>query len=286
MHDDLGTLGLLCVLLLAAGPGSAAPASAGAVILAPHRAIYDISLGTARGGTGMTELSGRMVYEITGNRCEGYTQNMRFVTRTTNQEGTVSISDLRSSTWEDGSGERFRFSSSQYRDDQLSEQTSGEAVRRKGAGLRVELTKPKKKVINLPAGALFPIQHSLRLIAAAQDGHRVFTADLFDASEKAEKAYLTTAFIGKPYPVGFNRQLPPVAHAEALDGLQSWPISLSYFDRAKSREDAVPSYELAFVFFENGVSRRLSIDYGEFSIRGELKELTFLESSKCDLARK
>jgi hypothetical protein len=286
MLDHSRTLGLLSLLALVTAPAAVTPASAGAVTLAPHRAIYDISLGNARAGTGMTELSGRMVYEITGNRCEGYTQNMRFVTRTTNQEGTVSISDLRSSTWEEGSGERFRFSSSQYRDDQLSEQTSGEAVRRKGAGLRVELAKPKKKVVNLPAGALFPIQHSLHLIAAAQDGRRVFTSDLFDASDKADKAYATTAFIGKPYPAGFNRQLPAVAHSEVLNDLQSWPISLSYYDKSKSREDAVPSYELAVVFFENGVSRRLYIDYGEFSIKGELKELTFLEAAKCDLAKK
>ena len=41
-------------------------------------------------------------------------------------------------------------------------------------------------------------------------------------------------------------------------------------------------YELSFRFYENGVSSRLYIDYGDFAIRGELKELTFLEEGKCE----
>jgi len=36
------------------------------------------------------------------------------------------------------------------------------------------------------------------------------------------------------------------------------------------------------LFFEDGVSRKLFIDYGEFAINGELKEITFHEPSKCE----
>ena len=49
------------------------------------------------------------------------------------------------------------------------------------------------------------------------------------------------------------------------------------------RSEAVPTYELAFRFYENGVSSKLFIDYGDFAIRGELKELTFLEEEKCSV---
>ena len=34
--------------------------------------------------------------------------------------------------------------------------------------------------------------------------------------------------------------------------------------------------------FENGVSRTLYIDYGEFALQGELIEITFHEPSKCE----
>ena len=37
-----------------------------------------------------------------------------------------------------------------------------------------------------------------------------------------------------------------------------------------------------FLFFENGVSRQLFIDYGEFAIQGEIKEITFLEPRACE----
>ena len=50
---------------------------------------------------------------------------------------------------------------------------------------------------------------------------------------------------------------------------------------SRSRLDALPTYELSFRFYENGVSSRLYIDYGDFAIRGELKELTFLDAGKC-----
>ena len=31
----------------------------------------------------------------------------------------------------------------------------------------------------------------------------------------------------------------------------------------------LPVYELSFLFFENGVSRKLFIDYGEFAMQGD-----------------
>jgi hypothetical protein len=43
----------------------------------------------------------------------------------------------------------------------------------------------------------------------------------------------------------------------------------------------MPAYELAFLYFENGVSRRLFIDYGEFAVRGTLQRVEFLELAKC-----
>lgn len=255
--------------------------------LVPHRAVYDITLAEARPGAGISELTGRMVYELTGAACTGFTQKMRFVTSTTNQEGETSITDMRTSSWEDASGDRFRFENSQYRDQQRIEQTAGEAVRRKNHGeIRVELKQPKKKVIKLPEGAMFPIQHSSRLLEAAREGKHVFATDLFDASEKGEKVYATSAYIGSRHEPGFNHQLPDVTNGDALDNLAAWPVALSYYEKGSELEDAVPSYELSFIYFENGVSRRLLIDYGNFSIRGELKELQMLEPEACKAGRK
>jgi hypothetical protein len=277
------TLRLGVVLLAVTLAETAAAAPPDPVALAPHRAIYDITLGTVRAGAGVVDLSGRMVYELTGSRCEGYTQNMRFVTRMTNQEGNATVTDLRSSSWENDAADQFRFNSSQHRDEQPGEQTAGDAARNPSSGeVKVQLTKPAKKIATLAGRPLFPIQHSIKLIDAARAGQTVFAADLYDGSEKGEKVYATNAFVGAKLAPGFNKTLPPVKGAEKLDDVEAWPVSISYYEKGKNGEDLVPAYELAFVFFDNGVSRRIFIDYGEFSIKGELKELTMLEEGKCE----
>lgn len=266
----------LCALL----PGPAA--SQASIALAPHRAVYEMTLATTRGGSGVTAVSGRMVYELTGSACEGYTQNMRFVTQMTNQGGTAMITDLRSSSWEEGSGRRFKFSSSQFRDEKPTEATAGDAARANADDIKVELTKPAKKGLSLSARVHFPIQHSIALLQAAKDGKTSFRADLYDGSEKGEKVYDTVSIIGRRRPPGTNRQLPAIKNAEALDELESWPVSIGYFEPVSDHTDAVPVYELSFLFFENGVSRDLYIDYGEFAIRGELKEIAFHTPTRCE----
>jgi EipB-like len=287
MHPTLRCRPATLAVGAAALLSSAATSTAGPpVVLAPHRAIYEMTLAEARGGAGVTAVLGRMVYELTGSACEGYTQNMRFVTQMTNQKGTATLTDLRSSSWEEGSGKRFRFNSSQFRDEKPTEATAGDAARANAAdAAKVELTKPVSKHLALPQRVYFPIQHSIALLDAARAGKPSFRADLYDGSEKGEKVYDTISMIGRVVPAGGNRKLAQVKNAERLDSIVAWPVSIGYFEPNSDRSDAVPVYELTFWFFANGVSRKLFIDYGEFAIQGELAQITFHEPSKCDAGR-
>ena len=276
------------------------------VKLAPHRAIYEMKLGDSRSGSGVTDLSGRMVFEISGSACEGYTQNMRFVMETTNRDGVSSTTDMRSSSWEDGAAGRYRFTVSNYRDQEQTDSTAGNALRSgavpdkagadkagadksgtdKAAGsageVKVELTKPAPAEIKLPGKIVFPVQHSMMLIDAAQANMSLLEADLYDGSEKGEKVYATAAVIGKAVKAEPASIAAKVKNAEKLAGLASWPVAISYFDKSKEKEDSLPVYEIAFRYFANGVSENLVIDYGEFSINGALKEIEFHETPKCE----
>ena len=275
---------LLCLVVVASSSAALGEGASSAkpIALAPHRAVYDLALDKSSGSTPLAGVQARLVYELTGSACSGYTQNMRFVTRSTSNEGEVSLTDQRSSTWEDAEGSQFRFSSTQYRDQELAEQSAGTARRGDGnADIEVELTRPEQKRIAIGGKALFPVQHSIALIDAARKGRTLFTADFYDGAETGQKSYLTTAAIGRPVPPGFNKSLPRIANAERLDRVTAWPVSLSYFEQAPETKDAVPAYEMAFVFYDNGVTRRLFIDNGEYSMRGRLTELTFLEAEKC-----
>lgn len=270
---------LTAIALGAMAPG--ARASDG-VVLAPHRAVYDIVLDRVRGGAGISDMSGRMVYELTGNACDGYTQSMRFVSKTSNQDGTSTLTDLRTTSWEDAIGRSFRFNSSQFKDSKLTETTTGDARRAGEADrLKVALTEPARKELELAPRAMFPVEHSRKLLAAAIQGQSVFPADLYDGSEKGEKVYATVSYIGRPRAPGDKRGMAEIAGTRILDGQRAWPVSISYYEPGTEKDDALPTYELAFLYYENGVSRRLLIDYGAFSVRGVLKEITFLDPGKC-----
>jgi hypothetical protein len=125
------------------------------------------------------------------------------------------------------------------------------------------------------------MQHASTLVQAAKNGVKLFTANLYDGSEKGEKYYLTSTAIGNEYAPGTKPLVPTFKGADKLAGVPSWPMSISYFDAGKDQEDQLPAYELSFRYFEDGVTSDLKIDYGEFAIKGELKELTFLDPGKC-----
>ena len=283
MATRSSTMPLLAAV--AAAVASAAPVLAETVEFVPHRAVYEITLDRTAAGAGVSDMTGRMVYELTGSRCEGWTQNMRFVTRMVNQDGGTQLNDLVTSSWEEADGKRLRFNQSQSRDNQPEEISQGDA-RRSGDDKRtvVEMVKPARKEMKLSGDIAFPIQHSMALVAAARSGSTSMTADLFDGSEKGEKFYQTTAVIGRKIVPGAVKSPAALEDGPArkLAGVASWPMSISYFEPGTSKTDAVPSYELAFHFYENGVSTKLHIDYGDFAINGALTALDYLEPTRCE----
>ncbi len=75
--------------------------------LAPHRAVYDLKLAQTRGNATVAA-RGRILYDFSGNACEGYALQFRQVSELDNGEGKVALSDLRATTWEDGAAKKLR----------------------------------------------------------------------------------------------------------------------------------------------------------------------------------
>jgi hypothetical protein len=280
--------GLRLVLMLLAAPwlvgtsADRAQAFAGKESnkLVAHRAIYEMTLDDARSASGITGIDGRMVFEFTGSECDGYSLNMRMVTQMTDTQGQTNLTDLRSSTWEQGDGQKFRFQSAQYLNDKLGDITMGRAVRETPKeAVKVKLSQPSATELDLSGPLLFPTQHSFALIAAARTGQGLFQARVYDGSEKGQKVYDTTAFIGTEVQPGSDPKLEQVAKDKGLGELASWPVSIGYFE-AKGG-DLTPSYQIDFRLYENGVSRDLLIDYGDFSIHGTLTSLEYLKATEC-----
>ena len=270
-------LGLACVFPLEALALAAKEPSR----LVPHRAIYEMTLDEARSASGIAGIDGRMVFEFTGSPCDGYSLNMRMVTQMTDSQGQSNMTDLRSSTWEQGDGKKFRFQSAQYLNDKLGDVTMGRAVREASSeAVQVKLSQPSRDEIALDGRIFFPTQHSIALIEKALAGQNVFQARIYDGSEKGRKVYETTAFIGTMVKPGADdAKLEAPAKEKKLGELPSWPISIGYFEPREG--DLIPSYQIDFRLYENGVSRELSIDYGDFSIQGRLTSLEYLQAKEC-----
>src|SRR3954471_462879 len=101
----IGSLGLAAIL--AAGVACAAPArnpdlDAGKIELVPHRAIYDLRLSQSRNNRSAEAVTGRILYDFSGNSCDGYALQFRQVSELNTGEGKAAMSDLRTITWEDG----------------------------------------------------------------------------------------------------------------------------------------------------------------------------------------
>ena len=247
--------------------------------LVPHRAIYEMSLNDARTASGITGIDGRMVFEFTGSECDGYSLNMRMVTQMTDSQGQTNLTDLRSSTWEQGDGQKFRFQSQQYLNDKLGDVTVGRASREAPGAVKVKISQPARGELDLSDKVLFPTQHSLALIDAAQAGQSMLQAQLYDGSEKGQKVYETTAIIGKEIMPGADQALEPIAKEKGLAELISWPVSIGYFEPKLG--DLTPSYQIDCRLYVNGVSRELLIDYGDVSIHGTLTALEYLKEEAC-----
>jgi hypothetical protein len=155
----------------------------------------------------------------------------------------------------------------------------GRATRNPDTAVEVKLSQPSHAELNLSSKVLFPTQHSIALMNAALDGEGLLQAQIYDGSEKGQKVYETTAFIGKPVAAGTEDKIEAPAKEKGLAGMLSWPVSIGYFESKGG--DLTPSYQIDFRLYANGVSRELLIDYGDFTVHGTLSSLEYLKPTEC-----
>ena len=163
--------------LLALG---AANAAAQPVPLAAHRAFYDLVLDPNKPGMKVDGARGRIVYEVTGSVCTGWAITLRQVTELDSGEGKRTVSDLRSTTWEDGDAKSYRFKTQNYLDQEMREEVDGTLDRAGREALAVRLTKPKSELLTLQGKILLPTEHIRKLLVAAAAGERVLEAKVYD----------------------------------------------------------------------------------------------------------
>jgi len=282
----------LCLALSAVAPVAASPANRQAakpgapvlsganadleVPLVSHRAVYELTLLKSTGTKSPTAAHGRIAFDFSGSPCEGYVQNFRQLTELQPAEGPTRISDMHSATFEDADGRNYEFKLQTTIDSATAEQIDGKASRSAGGLISVNLVKPKHQKIELGRNVVFPTEHLRRILAAAKASQNVIELSVFDGSETGAKVYETTTYIGHPVS---GPAVEKAAHIPELDDLKRWPVSISFFET--DQKDGAPSYTLSFDLYENGISRALRLDYGDFILAGEMTALELLHTPEC-----
>ncbi len=274
-------------LVLLAGSAGAAPtqgepkagADAAPIRLAAHRAVYDLSLARSGGTRSVDGVSGRIAIDFSGDACRGYTMQTRQVTVLDSSESEDRTSDLRNSTFESGDGKSLRFKTNAVTNGSAAPGVDGTAETA-AEGLKVKLKEPKRDTFASEGPVLFPSHHMRRLIEAARAGETTVSVKVFDGSDDGRKIYDTLAVIG--HAATAPAAAPKIERDKPLrEGdfatMRRWPVTLSYFTQGEG--ERTPIYTLTFDLYENGVSGALHLDYGDFSINGDL---TRLDLAKAD----
>lgn len=257
-------------------------AQTGPMALAAHRAVYDLKLATTRGKTPMQAVRGRILYDFSGSACDGYALQFRQVSELDSGEGKVVVSDLRATSWEDGAAKRLRFHSQNYFNESLREAVDGQAERDRD-GIAVQLTQPQEKKLDLKTDVVFPTEHIRRIIAAAKEDKTLLQLAVYDGSESGEKLYDTLSVIGKAIAPDAEKPTDATAKEQAFAGMRRWPVTISYFDHSAKQDagEQQPVYAITFELYENGVSRALMLDYGDFVLSGEMTSIELKPAEAC-----
>ena len=267
----------LCVLvgILLPLPVLAASASDSSNQLTGQNTVYTLTLSKLRTHD-ITGATGRLQFQVVDG-CSGWAsyQHITLIVRNADGSLTKSVSDY--STWESKDGKTLTFSASQGDGSgKMKVVDSGVATHTgtNDSGF-VKFTVPADKTIKLPAGTLFPIQHTEALLMAGRERKTFISPLLFDGTT-ADGASSTFVTI-------FGHQAPEKTSWPALDKYASTDVSIAFFPR--TNQDSTPDFSTSMRYFENGVTTNLVLDFGDFVMSGKLDSLT-IPKCACPVTKK
>ncbi|MEO0498007.1 MAG: DUF1849 family protein [Pseudomonadota bacterium] len=247
-----------------------------------HTAIYDVSLdGKADRAEGIEGANGKLVYELAGNVCEGFSTRFRFVLNFNAGDTTV-LSDQQTTTYESADGSSFNFATKVFTNQQLDRQIVGSADLADQA-LTVRLRKPESEEVELD-GAIFPSQHLASIVQAAKDGETFLRAQIFDGADNGTETYFTQSVIGRPRTGLADDDTETDVLPASIASQKWWPVTVSYFkETTTGRENGgenEPFYSVSFKLYENGFSRDLRMNYTDFALKATLTEVEAADSAE------
>jgi hypothetical protein len=266
--------------LIVAGiaPSAAQPSKPG-IHLVPHRAVYDLSLLRSQGSRGLDSARGRIAMDFGGDACDGYTLNYRQVTVLNSNESGARTVDTQTATFEAGDGLTMRFKTTSTSGSAGASGVDGDARLRPDGSLDVRFKQPRNAGFSAAGQPVFPTEHLKRVIEAARQGQTTVAVKVYDGSDDGNKFLDTLGVFGRRMEAGAGTNLDEASRQADLQNIARWPVTISYFTDGSA--DRTPAYTVSFELYENGISRALRLDYGDFVLKGDLQTLQIQPSSAC-----
>lgn len=262
-------IALLPAALVALLPVAAAVADS-PVRLAPHKAIYPLTMKKVDTSSKIIGATGAIYYEM-ADACRSWRTKYILVLRLIRENKSEVVTRTEFNSTENKSGLRYRFASRTTTNGQLSQTREGSAVL-KGPGQAGSATYvvPNRTNVALPAGVMFPNRHTIEMVGKARAGERIFWALIFDGSDEGKVSGANALILGTA---------PPTKGASPLFDAPGWKIRLSYFDMKRGEQK--PTYKMHAVIRDNGVTETVELDYDDFVLEGRAKHIEMLPEARC-----
>lgn len=242
--------------------------------LAPHRAVYSLKIGQARAGSAFVDAQGAMTLAMEKS-CDGWILEQTMVMDLSTAEGDTLKQKMNFSGLESLDGNNYRFAA----DNDVGEkkdQINGRArAGSGGAPGEINYKLPEVKTMSLPEKTLFPVGHTSWLIDRATAGDRQAPRHVFDGADGGGPQEVV-AFIG---PLTAPDANSPKNLPDALVKRPGWNIRLAFYQM--DSQDAEPEYEAEVMQLDNGVARRMILDYRDFTVILELEKIEAINQPSC-----
>ena len=249
----------------------------GIVRIAPHRAVYKMALASAKNGSNVSDVTGRMTFEWR-DVCDGWAIQQRLQLHfgyTDGEDQNLVSTEL---TWESKDGKNYAFNIRRTTDGQETEAYRGKAVQNSDGTALATYSVPEGQTKKLPAGTLFPSAHTKLILQEAARGEKFFSRHVFDGSDEDGSSDIS-AFILPARPIGQDPELRVKGKKNPLLTDAAWPVHLAFFKIGT--ETGEPDYEMDMTLLPNGVAQHMKIDYGDFAVTGNLEEAQALQPQNC-----
>lgn len=229
----------------------------------PHSAKYAVSLGKRSSGNEVIDAKGELNVVFQQN-CESWLVHNYSSVNYIYSNGTRMPVSIDSTFAEQLDGTMMQFASNGKTSDVARDFVRGTSSRTDHSLVASYENNDGHHDASLSKNILFPMEHTERILAAAEKGEQVFYASVFDGTE--EHLYFdVNTVISKPYIDAKNKRY--------------WRISMAFF--GGKNNDVIPSYEMYFNLYETGVIDDIDVVYDKMTLHHHLIDLKLLEIPVC-----